>query len=67
LADGRRWKGVAAFVGRLPNSIRLPQAADQKQNKMTYAAEEQGTATSSPPTTRTSKAAASTDWAKSFT
>ena len=66
-AGGKGNEGVAAFVGRLPNSIGYVEDAYVKQNKMTYVqmqnAEGQFV---SPDDSAFKAAAAGADWAKSF-
>lgn len=66
-AGGKGNEGVAAFVGRLPNSIGYVEYAYVKQNKMTYVqmqnADGQFVA---PDDTAFKSAAAGADWAKSF-
>ena len=66
-AGGKGNEGVAAFVGRLPNSIGYVEYAYDKQNKMTYVqmqnAEGQFV---SPDDSAFKAAAAGADWAKSF-
>ena len=64
---GKGNEGVAAFVGRLPNSIGYVEYAYVKQNKMVYA-QMQNSAGSfvSPDDTTFKAAAAGADWAKSF-
>ena len=66
-AGGKGNEGVAAFVGRLPNSIGYVEYAYVKQNKMTYVqmqnAEGQFV---SPDDSAFKAAAAGADWAKSF-
>jgi phosphate transport system substrate-binding protein len=66
-AGGKGNEGVAAFVGRLPNSIGYVEYAYVKQNKMTYA-QMQNSAGSfvSPDDTTFKAAAAGAEWAKSF-
>ena len=66
-AGGKGNEGVAAFVGRLPNSIGYVEYAYVKQNKMTYV-QLQNAAGSfvSPDDTAFKAAAAGADWAKSF-
>ena len=66
-AGGKGNEGVAAFVGRLPNSIGYVEYAYVKQNKMTFA-QMQNAAGSfvSPDDTAFKAAAAGADWAKSF-
>ncbi|PKO42198.1 MAG: phosphate ABC transporter substrate-binding protein PstS [Betaproteobacteria bacterium HGW-Betaproteobacteria-3] len=66
-AGGKGNEGVAAFVGRLPNSIGYVEYAYVKQNKMTYAQLQNSTgAFVSPDDTTFKAAAAGADWAKSF-
>ena len=66
-AGGKGNEGVAAFVGRLPNSIGYVEYAYVKQNKMTYTllqnAEGQFVA---PDDTAFKAAAAGADWSKSY-
>ena len=66
-AGGKGNEGVAAFVGRLPNSIGYVEYAYVKQNKMTYVqmqnAEGQFV---SPDDSAFKAAAAGADWVKSF-
>ena len=66
-AGGKGNEGVAAFVGRLPNSIGYVEYAYVQQNKMTYVqmqnAEGQFV---SPDDSAFKAAAAGADWAKSF-
>ena len=66
-AGGKGNEGVAAFVGRLPNSIGYVEYAYVKQNKMTYVqmqnAEGQFV---SPDDSAFKAAAAGADWAKCF-
>lgn len=66
-AGGKGNEGVAAFVGRLPNSIGYVEYAYVKQNNMTYVqmqnAEGQFV---SPDDSAFKAAAAGADWAKSF-
>ncbi len=66
-AGGKGNEGVAAFVGRLPNSIGYVEYAYVKQNKMTYA-QMQNAAGSfvSPDDTAFKAAAAGAEWSKSF-
>ena len=66
-AGGKGNEGVAAFVGRLPNSIGYVEYAYVKQNKMTYA-QMQNSAGSfvSPDDTAFKAAAAGAEWSKSF-
>lgn len=66
-AGGKGNEGVAAFVGRLPNSIGYVEYAYVKQNKMTYAQMQNATgAFVSPDDASFKAAAAGADWAKSF-
>ena len=66
-AGGKGNEGVAAFVGRLPNSIGYVEYAYVKQNKMTYALLQNSTGAFVAPTEESFKAAAAgADWAKSF-
>ena len=66
-AGGKGNEGVAAFVGRLPNSIGYVEYAYVKQNKMTFALMSNSTgAFVSPDDTAFKAAAAGADWAKSF-
>ena len=66
-AGGKGNEGVAAFVGRLPNSIGYVEYAYVKQNKMTYALMQNSTgAFVSPDDTSFKAAAAGADWTKSF-
>jgi phosphate transport system substrate-binding protein len=66
-AGGKGNEGVAAFVGRLPNSIGYVEYAYVKQNKMTFA-QLKNTAGNfvSPDDSAFKAAAAGADWAKSF-
>jgi len=66
-AGGKGNEGVAAFVGRLPNSIGYVEYAYVKQNKMTFA-QLKNTAGNfvSPDDTAFKAAAAGADWSKSF-
>ncbi len=66
-AGGKGNEGVAAFVGRLPNSIGYVEYAYVKQNKMTYA-QMQNSAGSfvAPDDTAFKAAAAGADWSKTF-
>jgi phosphate transport system substrate-binding protein len=70
LADGAGGKGnegVAAFVGRLPNSIGYVEYAYVKQNKMTYALMQNAAGQFVAPDDSAFKAAAAgADWSKSF-
>jgi len=60
-------EGVAAFVGRLPNSIGYVEYAYVKQNKLTYTQLQTAGGTFVSPDDATFKAAAAgADWAKSF-
>ena len=66
-AGGKGNEGVAAFVGRLPNSIGYVEYAYVKQNKMTYAQLQNKDGAFVSPDDETFKAAAAgADWAKSF-
>jgi phosphate transport system substrate-binding protein len=66
-AGGKGNEGVAAFVGRLPNSIGYLEYAYVKQNKLTYAQMQNADgAFVSPDDTAFKAAAAGADWAKSF-
>lgn len=66
-AGGKGNEGVAAFVGRLPNSIGYVEYAYVKQNKMTYALLKNKDGEFVAPTAATFKAAAAgADWNKSF-
>ena len=66
-AGGKGNEGVAAFVGRLPNSIGYVEYAYVKQNKMTFAQLKNSAGTFvSPDDTSFKAAAAGADWAKSF-
>jgi phosphate transport system substrate-binding protein len=66
-AGGKGNEGVAAFVGRLPNSIGYIEYAYVKQNKMTYAMMRNAAGTFvSPDDSAFKAAAAGADWAKSF-
>jgi phosphate transport system substrate-binding protein len=66
-AGGKGNEGVAAFVGRLPNSIGYVEYAYVKQNKMTFAQLRNSTGTFvNPDDTSFKAAAAGADWAKSF-
>ena len=66
-AGGKGNEGVAAFVGRLPNSIGHVEYAYVKQNKMNFAQLKNATgAFVSPDDTAFKAAAAGADWAKSF-
>ena len=64
---GKGNEGVAAFVGRLPNSIGYVEYAYVKQNKMTYAQMQNAAGQFVAPDDDTFKAAAAgADWSKSF-
>jgi phosphate transport system substrate-binding protein len=66
-AGGKGNEGVAAFVGRLPNSIGYVEYAYVKQNKMNYALMQNSTgAYVSPDDTAFKAAAAGADWSKTF-
>ena len=66
-AGGKGNEGVAAFVGRLPNSIGYVEYAYVKQNKMKYAQMKNADGNFvSPEDTAFKAAAAGADWAKSF-
>jgi phosphate transport system substrate-binding protein len=66
-AGGKGNEGVAAFVGRLPNSIGYVEYAYVKQNKMTYAMMQNAAGQFVAPDDVAFKAAAAgADWAKSF-
>jgi phosphate transport system substrate-binding protein len=66
-AGGKGNEGVAAFVGRLPNSIGYVEYAYVKQNKMTYAQmQNQSGAFVAPDDVAFKAAAAGADWNKSF-
>jgi phosphate transport system substrate-binding protein len=66
-AGGKGNEGVAAFVGRLPNSIGYVEYAYVKQNKMTYALMQNAAGQFVAPDDTTFKAAAAgADWAKSY-
>ncbi len=66
-AGGKGNEGVAAFVGRLPNSIGYVEYAYVKQNKMTFAQMRNAAGTFVAPDDTAFKAAAvGADWAKSF-
>jgi phosphate transport system substrate-binding protein len=66
-AGGKGNEGVAAFVGRLPNSIGYLEYAYVKQNKLTYTLlkNKDGNFVA-PDDTNFKAAAASADWAKTF-
>ena len=66
-AGGKGNEGVAAFVGRLPNSIGYVEYAYVKQNKMNYALLQNAAGQFvSPEDTAFKAAAAGADWSKSF-
>jgi phosphate transport system substrate-binding protein len=66
-AGGKGNEGVAAFVGRLPNSIGYVEYAYVKQNKMTYALMQNAAGQFVAPEDVSFKAAAAgADWSKSF-
>lgn len=66
-AGGKGNEGVAAFVGRLPNSIGYVEYAYVKQNKMTYTLLKNKDGHFVAPTAAAFKAAAAgADWNKSF-
>ena len=66
-AGGKGNEGVAAFVGRLPNSIGYVEYAYVKQNKMVYAQLKNAAGTFvSPDDSAFKAAAAGADWNKSF-
>ena len=66
-AGGKGNEGVAAFVGRLPNSIGYVEYAYVKQNKMTFAQLSNSAGNFVSPDDVTFKAAAAgADWSKSF-
>lgn len=66
-AGGKGNEGVAAFVGRLPNSIGYVEYAYVKQNKLTYTQLQNSNGTFVSPDDATFKAAAAgADWSKSF-
>jgi phosphate transport system substrate-binding protein len=66
-AGGKGNEGVAAFVGRLPNSIGYVEYAYVKQNKMTYALMQNAAGQFVAPEDVAFKAAAAgADWSKSF-
>jgi phosphate transport system substrate-binding protein len=66
-AGGKGNEGVAAFVGRLPNSIGYVEYAYVKQNKMTYTLLKNKDGNFVPPSDTAFKAAAAgADWAKTF-
>lgn len=66
-AGGKGNEGVAAFVGRLPNSIGYMEYAYVKQNKMSYALLQNQAGNFVAPDDKAFKAAAAgADWKKSF-
>ncbi len=66
-AGGKGNEGVAAFVGRLPNSIGYVEYAYVKQNKMVYAQMQNSAGNFVSPDDNAFKAAAAgANWAKSF-
>ena len=66
-AGGKGNEGVAAFVGRLPNSIGYVEYSYVKQNKMTFAQVRNSAGNfMSPDDTAFKAAAVNADWAKSF-
>ncbi len=66
-AGGKGNEGVAAFVGRLPNSIGYVEYAYVKQNKMVYAQMQNAAGNFvSPDDSAFKAAAANADWSKSF-
>ena len=66
-AGGKGNEGVAAFVGRLPNSIGYVEYAYVKQNKMTYAMLQNASGKFVAPDDSAFKAAAAgAEWSKSF-
>jgi phosphate transport system substrate-binding protein len=66
-AGGKGNEGVAAFVGRLPNSIGYVEYAYVKQNKLNFALVQNSAGTFVAPDDLTFKAAAAgADWNKSF-
>jgi len=66
-AGGKGNEGVAAFVGRLPNSLGYVEYAYVKQNKMTYAMMQNSAGNFvAPDDTAFKAAAAGADWSKSF-
>jgi phosphate transport system substrate-binding protein len=66
-AGGKGNEGVAAFVGRLPNSIGYVEYAYVKQSKMTYVLLKNKDGNFTAPDDEAFKAAAAgADWAKSF-
>ncbi len=66
-AGGKGNEGVAAFVGRLPNSIGYVEYAYVKQNKMTYALMQNSAGQFvSPDDSAFKAAAANAEWSKTF-
>ena len=66
-AGGKGNEGVAAFVGRLPNSIGYVEYAYVKQTRMTYVLMQNSTGKFVAPEEKSFKAAAaSAEWSKSF-
>jgi phosphate transport system substrate-binding protein len=66
-AGGKGNEGVAAFVGRLPNSIGYVEYAYVKQNKMAFAQMQNAAGSFVSPDDNAFKAAAAgADWSKSF-
>ena len=66
-AGGKGNEGVAAFVGRLPNSMGYVEYSYVKQNKLTYAVMQNSAGNFVKPDDDAFKAAAAgADWAKSF-
>jgi phosphate transport system substrate-binding protein len=66
-AGGKGNEGVAAFVGRLPNSIGYVEYAYVKQNKMTFAQMKNAAGSFvSPDDSAFKAAAAGAEWSKSF-
>ncbi|NNU43254.1 phosphate ABC transporter substrate-binding protein PstS [Ramlibacter montanisoli] len=66
-AGGKGNEGVAAFVGRLPNSIGYVEYAYVKQNKMNYALMQNAAGQFvAPDDTAFKAAAAGADWSKSY-
>ncbi len=66
-AGGKGNEGVAAYVGRLPNSIGYVEYAYVKQNKMTFAQLKNADGNFVSPDSNSFKAAAAgADWTKSF-
>jgi phosphate transport system substrate-binding protein len=66
-AGGKGNEGVAAFVGRLPNSIGYVEYAYVKQNKMNYALVQNAAGKYPQPESNAFKAAAANaDWSKSY-